>query len=297
LVLLQVAISVVSSFTSVLVLKAFGHTVPFARLFIVVQASLTGNYLVPGRLGIPARAYLQREMLGVPLSVSAASMAVETLMGLGVSVLLASVGAVVIFANASALGATLVGVLSSLALWAIIRRSSIGADAPVTEGSQGGSRLRRFARASLFALTTARRGVLAAACLPFALSLAVGVWRAYVLALGMGYAPPVVPFVGALSLAYGAGQLSFLPMGLGAKDVSLAALLKKLGLTTSASVGFAAIDRVTGTGAVLFLGAMAALALVGMRGAKSRVPGFGDKTAPRADVSGALEPEGVQEDP
>jgi len=113
----------------------------------------------------------------------------------------------------------------------------------------------------------------------------------------MGYAPPVVPFVGALSLAYGAGQLSFLPMGLGAKDVSLAALLKKLGLTTSASVGFAAIDRVTGTGAVLFLGAMAALALVGMRGAKSRVPGFGDKTAPRADVSGALEPEGVQEDP
>ena len=61
-----------------------------------------------------------------------------------------------------------------------------------------------------------------------------------------------------MTMAYFAGQLSMIPMGLGAKDASLVALLGKSGVPAHTAIAFAAVDRVATTGLTLVIGAVCA---------------------------------------
>jgi uncharacterized protein (TIRG00374 family) len=60
---------------------------------------------------------------------------------------------------------------------------------------------------------------------------------------GLGAAASLAEFMCIYFASHLAGLLSLIPMGIGVKDVSVIELLRRVGASTSVTIGFVAIDR------------------------------------------------------
>lgn len=215
-------------------LAAFRHRATFARMLIITTVATATNSVIPVPAGIPARIWLQKSWLGIPVSCSTAAIALEMLCGYGMLTLFALAGTFWFGGNTFALGLRYLPVfvvtaaLVLLMAW-LFRRT-----------------LQTWIR-QLIALRPAllpTYGIIGLNVLVIALAT-LRLWL-ILHAMGDG-AASIAQITAALCIARVAGVASMIPMGLGSRDITLAGLLVVSGVALPIAALAAAVDRVLST--------------------------------------------------
>ena len=256
---LVVAQNAVGAASSLMVLRSLGHRAPYLSVLTITQASVTANYAAPGRLGMPARAVWQLHLLGVPLSVSTAGMVLETGVGLVYGGVVAVWSAMALLGGVGGLLAPLAALLGMVMVmvWLGVRRADRAAASDSPRGGYLGPIVAFFGNVRR-AMATAQAATLWLTAVPWCAAILLTWWRGTIAMSAVGGQVDAIRLLQCMVLAYFAGQLSMIPMGLGAKDASLVALLGKSGVPAHTAIAFAALDRVATTGLTLVIGAICA---------------------------------------
>ena len=215
-------------------LSAFGQRAAFVRLLIITTVATAANSIVPAPAGIPARIWLQKTWLGIPVSFSTAAIALEMLCGYGLLALFALAGSFLFGANMLATGVRylpivlVIGAIGLLTAWLLREQLK--------------SRVKQLAAARPIPLATLTVVFLNV------LVIALATLRLWLILRAVGSdAASIAEITAALCIARVAGVASMIPMGLGSRDVTLAGLLVLAGIPLPIAVLAAAVDRVLST--------------------------------------------------
>lgn len=223
-------------------LKGVGHTVGYFQMLWIVLVSTTANSTVPFPAGIPVRAILQKKVLGVPYTSSASAIMVESTVGYGclissgvLSCLLWLRPSIIqetgLYKSQLAFGAIVVGVLFALLLLIIVLKS-VKVKA-----------LKHINNAWKLVVHTEMKTLLILTIINM-FSYALFLIRFLMILYSIGLTVSPGPLFAAMVLSILVGVVSFVPMGLGFRDVSMASLLVMLGVPLDYAATVVAIDRV-----------------------------------------------------
>lgn len=224
-------------------LSSFGQHAAFIRLLVITTVATTTNSIVPVPAGIPARIWLQKAWLGIPIHLSTSAIALEVLCGYGLLALLAMAGGFLFGVNVLAMSTRylpLIVALTALTLMVVwLLREHLR------------SRLRQLA-----ALRPALSPTLLTALLNV-LIVALATLRLWLILRALGSdTASIAEITAALCIARVAGVASMIPMGLGSRDVTLTGLLALSGIPLPIAVLAAGVDRVLSTAPYLAVAAM-----------------------------------------
>lgn len=215
-------------------LFAFRQRAAFMRLLIITTVATAANSIIPVPAGIPARIWLQKKWLGIPVSFSTAAIALEMLCGYGLLALFALAGSFLFGANILAMGArylpvvVVIGAIALMAAWLLREQLK--------------SRLKQLAASRPTALPTLVIVFLNV------LVIALATLRLWLILYALGHdAASIAEITAALCIARVAGVASMIPMGLGSRDVTLTGLLVLAGIPLPIAALAAAVDRVLST--------------------------------------------------
>jgi uncharacterized membrane protein YbhN (UPF0104 family) len=223
-------------------LKSISQKSRYIPLLWITMFATAANSAVPFPAGIPIRAVLQKKVLGIPYTVSASGLVIETAIAYGCTVIMCFVTATVWLApvlktRISVLEYPLLmtvmvlGILLSFGLAYLIARRLKGR---LIQKIQDVSKQILNARYDMLGIAL---GIVLA-------SYIVSLLRFEMLLKAMGLYIPPGPLLAAMIFSYLAGVISFVPMGLGVRDVSLGSLLVFLGMPVESAAAAAAIDRI-----------------------------------------------------
>lgn len=215
-------------------LAAFRQRASFHRLLIVTTVATATSSMVPVPAGIPARIWLQKTWLAIPVPRSTAAIALETLCGYGILALFALAGVFLFDTNALSTewhylpALTAIATLGLLIVW-LLR-----------------ARLR-----SLLGQLVIMRPMLLPAMATLVLNIIIiglATSRLWLILHALAVNAASVPEItAALCIARIAGVASMIPMGLGSRDVTLTGLLVLSGVPLPIAALAAAVDRVLST--------------------------------------------------
>jgi len=264
----------------------------FSSVYLALTASSSVGYLLPGKLGLPVRVYLYRCLFGLTVAVSFGVVAWDLyrcLFGLTVAVsfgvvawelavttffpLIFSIPALWIFYADPwlfALVSFLIFLLLSLILagyflwrygdeinWLSKLRSLFFRVFPFAEGMGQTRKPLNFWTLASFSFL----------CL---LVLFCSVFFSQVLLIHLGSPVSFLTLLSIQSLSYLVGLISLMPMGLGARELSLVVLLGGAGVPADVATYAALIQRVVATGLSFLLG-LISLQVLGLRGNLVRI--------------------------
>lgn len=215
-------------------LFAFRQRTAFMRLLIITTVATAANSIIPVPAGIPARIWLQKTWLGIPVPFSTAAIALEMLCGYGLLALFALAGSFLFGANVLAMGVRYLPVVAA-----------IGAIALMTAWL-----LREQLKSRLEQLTALRPTALPTLVIVFlnVLVIALATLRLWLILHALGHdVASIAEITAALCIARVAGVASMIPMGLGSRDVTLAGLLALSSVPLPIAALAAAVDRVLST--------------------------------------------------
>jgi len=244
----------------------------FSSVYLALTASSSVGYLLPGKLGLPVRVYLYRCLFGLTVAVSfgvvAWELAVTTFFPL-----IFSIPALWIFYADPWLFASvsfLIFLLLSLILvgyflwrygdeinWLSKLRSLFFRVFPFAEGMGQTRKPLNFWTLASFSFL----------CL---LVLFCSVFFSQVLLIHLGSPVSFLTLLSIQSLSYLVGLISLMPMGLGARELSLVVLLGGAGVPVDVATYAALIQRVVATGLSFLLG-LISLQVLGLRGNLVRI--------------------------
>lgn len=215
-------------------LSAFGQRAAFVRLLIITTVATAANSIIPAPAGIPARIWLQKTWLGIPVSFSTVAIALEMLCGYGLLALFALAGSLLFGANMLATGVRYLPIVLAI--------GAIGLLTAWLLREQLKSRVKQLAATRPIPLATLTVVFLNV------LVIALAALRLWLILRAVGSdAASVAEITAALCIARVAGVASMIPMGLGSRDVTLAGLLVLAGIPLPIAVLAAAVDRVLST--------------------------------------------------
>lgn len=216
-----------------LVINSVSHINSLFKLFQVLFASLSFNYISPFKLGTPVRVFLFKEILGIPYTSGVTTVIATT--GLDILVMFTLVISISFWIFISPLAGFTCGiaVVICLAGFASIYRKLYSAR---TEQS---SWIARFFSelANLSPLI-----MFYAIIISTAKALLHG-FAGWIILTGLGASATLAEFICIYFASHLAGLVSLIPMGIGVKDVSVIEFLRRGGTSASITIGFVAIDR------------------------------------------------------
>lgn len=231
-------------------LRAIGQNGSYWHLLGIVTTTSASNAAIPLPAGIPLRVWLQKRWLNIPYQDSTLAAVLESLIGYGMlgltAVLSVTVWAPDLLQKTAHLHAwiLLCSVLALLVVMVLCVRLVINRYAPTIIAAM------RFRRASEISWKSLSVVVVITA---------IGIALAYVRIALLGWALSVsaldwgLIFTG-LVVSRLAGVASMIPMGLGARDVSLGYFLILAGTTASSATAWAILDRIVMTLPYLVIG-------------------------------------------
>ncbi len=236
------------------------------QLYLVVTASLAANYSTPVKAGIPLRVYLYKRFMGIGPATGSALVALELLLGFVVPALIAVFVLLLVMPEAGLTVPMLVAAGAGAALAAIAFVRSTSYDRAVARFSLPGIARRVLAPGG--DIVTAVRSVPlsslgAAAGIYAAMFVLVGVRSFYAFQLFAG-SMNMTELIGISAVAFVAGSVSLLPMGIGVRDATLVALFVQAGADRDIAIAVAALDRLLSTGIPFLLGVLSAQ-ILGLR--------------------------------
>lgn len=254
---------------SLLALLSLGRPAKYGPLLLITLVSASVKASAPLPAGIPVRAMLQKKICGIPYTVSAGAMLIETVVGYGCIVLAGLLAGWTwlrpVLLERFSFNPTPARLTVTVAIALVVCLAIVLISRHVR--GRFGDRLREV----LMLLRGTRPGPLAAMIGIIAVTFLLYLWNFSLIlhALGAGVSPG--PLFAAVTLSYLAGAISFIPMGLGVKDVSLVGLLVILGVSAAQSAAAAFLDRLIMT-VPLLMGGVFAVHHLGRR-VLERIPG------------------------
>lgn len=226
-------------------LHSVGQSTRYLPQFMIMMFSTSANSTVPVPAGIPIRAFLQKKIINIPYTKSASGLLLETIVGYSTVIILAIVTSYLwlrksvyqqfsewiqpVRMKAPALATIfIVVILIGLLVFISIRKTKL-----MTLTVMG---FKELIRAKLWPII----GMFSVT----ALSICLTLLRASMILYAVGINVPYGPLLAILLISRLAGVISLIPMGLGIRDASLAALLLVIGVPATHAVVTAAIDRI-----------------------------------------------------
>jgi uncharacterized membrane protein YbhN (UPF0104 family) len=233
------------------------------QLYLVVTSSLAANYSTPVKAGVPLRVYLYKRFMGIGPTTGSALVALELLLGVLVPALISVFVLLLVMPEAGLTVPMLVAAGAGAALAAIAFVRSASYDRAIVRLPLPG--IARRVLAPDGDIVTAFRSVplsslWAAGGIYAAMFVLVGVRFFFVFRL-FGGSMSVTELVGITAVAFVAGAVSLLPMGIGVRDATLVALFVQAGADRDIAIAVAALDRLLSTGIPLLLGVLSAQVL------------------------------------
>lgn len=259
-------------------LASAGQRVSFPKLLLITTLATSVNSTLPLPAGIPIRVLLQRQVFGTSPAVSASTLILETAVNYTSLALAAACTPLLWPGSGIAIDSS-----GSSWIWTALLATVLVLATGLLLLSK---RARRISRDILRALTgaaTRKPGMLAATFLVSAATFPLSMARMALVLHAVGASCKPGPLLTSLVLSRIAGLLSMIPMGLGARDLSLAALLGLAGVPAMKAAAASVLDRLLMTVPYL-AGGITGLALLfgGKRGIDSGVLTASDG-APAAD--------------
>lgn len=255
---------IVNTLSTWFLLKSMGYKTSVGKLYLVLTASLSSNYITPVKAGIPIRLWLYKSLFGIPITSGSASLFVETGVGLIIGIAISILGAPLVFDGSlprsfsiSATVFLVIFMLIVLFVWRIRSLRKIGNwIMPQRYLGKIIDWLREFKHSfhsmpvtmiPPIVLLYFSRLTIRVVCLYFAFNKIIP-------------STYISPFelVVAQSMGGIIGIVSMLPMGIGAKDISLTMLLMRIGVPREAALVGVLIDRTLWTIIPLIAGVISA---------------------------------------
>ncbi len=246
-------------------LKSISQTSRYTPLLWITMFATAANSAVPFPAGIPIRAVLQKKVLGIPYTVSASGLVIETAIAYGCTVIMCFVTSTVWLAPVlkTRISVSEYPLLMIVIVFGILL--SFGLAYLITRRLKG--RLIQQIQDVSKHILNARYDMLGIALGIVMFSYIVSLLRFEMLLKAMGLYIPPGPLLAAMIFSYLAGVISFVPMGLGVRDISLGTLLVFLGIPVESAAAAAAIDRILISSPCLFGGIIAVYVMgSGVRG-------------------------------
>jgi len=267
LALIHIVSTLFHTFAVWLLLNRVHSQIRISQVYLALTSSLAVGYFLPGKLGLPVRVYLYHRRFGLTVGASFGLVGWEMAITTFIPLIFSIPGLWIFYPYPWLFSSVLI-------LLCLIPSSILAGYFLWQHGAKSGRlyKIRRFL--SLLSpffegLTQTLRSLdfrtVALLSLFYFFVLLCSVWFSHLLLLYFG--TPVSPFtlLSIQSLSYLAGVVSLMPMGLGARDLSMAVLLGNVGVSADLATYVALIQRVIATGLSLLMG-LISLQILGVKG-------------------------------
>ena len=244
------------------------HSKPrLSQVYLALTSSLAVGYFLPGKVGLPVRVYLYHRLFGLTVGVSFGLVGWEMVVTTLIPLIFAIPGLWIFYPYP--------GLFSSvLFLLCLIPSSILAGYFLWTHGAKIGwlykirrffSFLSPFVDGLTHTFHSLNFRIIALLSLFYFLVLWCSVWFAHLLLLHFGTPVSLFSLLSIQSLSYLAGVVSLMPMGLGARDLSLVVLLGKVGVPADVATYTVILQRVIATGLSFLLG-LISWQILGLKG-------------------------------
>ncbi len=226
-------------------LRGLGFRRSLKPVSLIVLAAGTATHVSPVKLGVPVRIFLLKKRLNVPISVGVGAFAVEVSLELlwMTIIFLLPIGH---FHEYGGLRVALIVFSLLFALFCgavLLRPQKISKFFSRFVFKRQAQRIIDFGISLQQGLKRISKGALVLAAGLFVLRYITQAIFLYFVLSGFGY--PMNPFylLYAKNVAYVAGTVSMIPMGLGTKDITFMLVLSQMGVSKQVAISSALIDR------------------------------------------------------
>lgn len=229
-------------------LSGYAKVCSVKTLGLIHFSTMAAHYSTPVKIGFPLTVYLLNKFENIPYSVGSAIVLIELFASLFVCGLIAVFGMLFYFENLSVYLVLFI-VVSLVVLVVMIKKKRLN-----LSRYKGLSKITDFLLQVVVALSTLSFKRAFLYLVFFFLIRAVGSLNLYLLTI---FLAENITFLQALfsgSTAFFIGAMSMIPMGLGARDVSMLFLLNHFGVTHETGMIIVSIQRVLFTGVSFLLG-------------------------------------------
>ena len=236
--------------------RGSGYRVSFKMAYLVLTASLTANYVTPVKIGIPLRIYLYNQIMGIPVDVGTALITVETLIGILLPALVASVGISFVFpvVGPAPVIVMIIALLTFLILFLRFSTEQIIIVAEKLPFARLSVRIFQFAGRVQIALKLISPSTIFLIIVLDILILFIQAARLWLTLNIFITAPSVILLLFVLTISVTIGNLSMIPMGLGVRDASFSFLLTRLNVSSEIALSASVVQRLFSPGWPLLLG-------------------------------------------
>lgn len=275
-ILIALLYMLVNTLSTWLVLRGMGYSTPFHRLFLVITSCLSTNYMTPVKAGIPIRLWLYKAMMKIPVAVGSATMVIETTLGWVIGTMLSLLGAQLILRQTdmwpyvTALSIFTTSFIILLLIYPQIFGSVVRKGFP----SEYATRIINWGHRFLESIRTVPLWTATSVVILYFLRLSARAFCLHVILKDMGILSSVIDLVFIQSISGIVGIMSLLPMGLGAKDISLNVLMIQIGIPREIALVGVLIDRLLWTMIPLVVGLVSAN-VIGISHLKDNTDRFG----------------------
>ena len=222
------------------VFKSIDQKCRYWLMLWITMFSTAANASVPFPAGIPIRLVLQQKILHIPYSASTSALAIEMLLTYGSMIIFCLFTAILgyvpnfskqlfVLKYSYFLGFIIVGFIIANVFYLILKRYANG--------------WIKWIHHTLKQMRDAKPKWIIFSIVVIHISMVLSLIRIELLIGSVGSYVPAIPLLVFIIISYLAGVISFIPMGLGVRDVSLGALLVLSGVSVPAAAVVTALDR------------------------------------------------------
>ncbi|CAN2040296.1 Lysylphosphatidylglycerol synthetase family protein [Candidatus Magnetomoraceae bacterium gMMP-15] len=245
-----------SALSTKILLHGMGFNIPFMKLYNILTVSMFANYTTPTKIGTPIRIFFYKKFLKIPVPAGSASIALEFGTGIGIAGVISFIGVIHLFKDIMPdMKMLFIILLILMPIMLILIKFII---IPFCLQKTFANRLIKRIVNFLFLFKESIIKTSKTAILLFGLLLLIRIFirviTVYIILLNFNYELSLPAILYAQTISGLIGIFSMLPMGLGAKDLSLFALLLHIGVPANVGTLIVAIDRAMWTLVPLVLG-------------------------------------------
>ena len=239
---------VLSILSNIILFANWNHRVSFWKLTLINMAAGTSNYLGPMHLNIPLRIYMQKKLLGLPYNISSSCKLALLFIDTTIVAAISSAYLLRVTGSLHYLILTLVAIVVIIAAFLSLHRLKLSTRYNLL------NRTINFAVSTINNIRQIRFPYLILIIVLAVIKRLLSSLSTYIIIM---FFAPDISFLDILvihSLATFLGIISFMPMGLGVKDISFIEMLKLEGVAPDISLSIVIIERFIWTLIPLLIG-------------------------------------------
>lgn len=239
-----------SGISNLILFKNWKHTVKLFPVIVISLASGTSNYLSPAKLNLPIRLFLQKELLNIPYNVGASTKLVMLLVDTGFIAFLS----MFYFLHIDFIKITQSLLLVGFGLIALIVGLNFLSSKILQTKSKFLNKIIQFFHKTFYNLKQLSLPVFVLTFLLAVLRRSLSVLSTFIILSFFTNSISFFEIIIIQSLATFLGIISFMPMGLGVRDLSFIEMLERAGISKDISLVVVVIERFIWTLLPIILG-------------------------------------------